>query len=209
MSNTFFTSDTHFNHTNIIKYCNRPFKDTEEMNEILVKNWNDVVGPTDHIWHLGDVTFGPFDLNRLNGLKHLIRGNHDPLSYITGYFVEVQNYFELKRILPKGRAMALFHYPIESWNGKYHGSIHLHGHSHGTTDNTGLLRFDMGVDCWDMRPVPIESVLEQVPKRKEEEANIKLLEQNLVIAHERDSGFRELNEKADRDYENDNSCESA
>jgi len=191
MSETLFTSDTHFQHKNIIKYCGRPFETVEEMTEGLVDNWNKEVGPKDHVWHLGDVTFGPFDLNRLNGIKHLVRGNHDPISYIQGYFVDILPYHELKGILPKNRALALFHYPIESWNGKFHGAIHLHGHSHGTTDNTGLLRFDMGVDCWDMKPVPIERVLELVPIRKEQEAVT------------RDAKFKQLSDRATEDAIND------
>ena len=54
----FFTSDTHFDHKNIIRYCNRPFSSIEEMNNFLIKRWNATVGPDDTVFHLGDVTFG-------------------------------------------------------------------------------------------------------------------------------------------------------
>ena len=77
----FFTSDTHFFHKNIIKYCNRPFGSVEEMNEALVANWNSVVGPDDHVYHLGDFCFGNVEKwnwclepGRLNGHIHLILG---------------------------------------------------------------------------------------------------------------------------------------
>lgn len=200
MSNEFFTSDTHFNHAKIIEYCNRPFISAEEMNEGLVKNWNEVVSKKDTIWHLGDVTWNHFDINRLNGTKYLVLGNHDSLSQIEGFFKQIYPYHELKGILPKNRAIALFHYPIESWNGKFHGSMHMHGHSHGTIDNIGLMRFDMGVDCWDMRPVPIESVLALVPKRKEEAEQII----SKPLGNGRDERFKELNKIADRDNENNN-----
>ena len=80
-----FSSDHHFFHNNIIKYCNRPFETVEEMNEALVKNWNSVVGPDDHVYHLGDFCFGNVEKwnwclepGRLNGHIHLILGNHDP-----------------------------------------------------------------------------------------------------------------------------------
>ena len=91
----FFTSDTHFGHTNIIKYCKRPFLldpsrgfvdrnlDTDEMDEALIKNWNSVVQPSDTLYHIGDLAFYKDQrktmnlLRRLNGNKVLIRGNHD------------------------------------------------------------------------------------------------------------------------------------
>ena len=77
----YFISDTHFNHKNIIKYCNRPFDSIEQMNETLINNWNDIVSDKDIIYHLGDFALGSKELildivNRLNGSKYLIRGNH-------------------------------------------------------------------------------------------------------------------------------------
>ena len=57
-SRVFFTSDTHFNHTNIIRFCNRPFKDVSHMNETIISNWNRVVGPEDIVFHLGDFCLG-------------------------------------------------------------------------------------------------------------------------------------------------------
>lgn len=51
---TFFTSDTHFNHANIIHFCNRPFKDVEQMNETIIANWNNVISQDDTVFHLGD-----------------------------------------------------------------------------------------------------------------------------------------------------------
>ena len=78
----FIISDTHFNHTNIIKYCNRPFKDVKEMNKAMIKNWNSVVSKRDVVIHLGDVALGNKEearkiIKQLNGRKILIKGNHD------------------------------------------------------------------------------------------------------------------------------------
>ena len=167
------------------------------MNIALVDNWNKIVKPEDTVYHLGDVTWGPFDINCLNGKKVLVVGNHDNLSQIGHYFEEVAYYKELRGILPKGRKLILMHYNIESWNGKFHKSIHLHGHCHGTCDNTGLLRWDVGVDCWNMKPVHLDQILAEVPKREEENAGA--LETRLRELKERDSEFKHLNEVADAD----------
>lgn len=83
----FFTSDNHFWHQNILKYCPlRPWKTVEEMNEGMVQNWNAVVSPEDEVYHIGDfaMAFRPVELytRRLNGIKHLITGNHDFCSPI-------------------------------------------------------------------------------------------------------------------------------
>ena len=78
----YFISDTHFHHSNIIKYCNIPFKDINEMNETIISNWNSIITKDDVLYHLGDFCLSNDDeikniFNRLNGNKILIRGNHD------------------------------------------------------------------------------------------------------------------------------------
>jgi calcineurin-like phosphoesterase family protein len=80
--NLFFTSDTHFFHEGIIKFCNRPFESVEEMNETLIRNWNETVPKDGTVFHLGDFAFGGWRewmsaYNRLNGKIYLILGNHD------------------------------------------------------------------------------------------------------------------------------------
>lgn len=82
---TFIISDTHFNHANIINYCNRPFKDAEEMDRIMIKNWNETVSNKDVVIHLGDFGLGKKEyikdiIKNLNGKKILILGNHDNWS---------------------------------------------------------------------------------------------------------------------------------
>jgi len=77
----FFTSDHHFGHYNVIKYCNRPFTSVQQMDEIMILKWNETVLPEDEIYYLGDFAMKSFlvpkILPRLNGRKYLIMGNHD------------------------------------------------------------------------------------------------------------------------------------
>lgn len=90
MNKVFVIADTHFGHANIIKYCNRPFKDIYEMTEVLVSNWNSVVSEDDEVYMLGDFTLSHNKaiisnlVNRLNGHIYLVMGNHDYLT-ITQY----------------------------------------------------------------------------------------------------------------------------
>ena len=155
----FFTSDTHFSHKNILKYCSRSYPTIEDMDAGLVELWNQTVSPTDTVYHLGD--FGgkaalPI-LPRLNGSKHLITGNHDPeIIRSAPEWISSQAYLEIKiecyRII-------LFHYPILEWNASHYGSLHFHGHLHGSMANRPQT-CDVGVDCWAMKPVSFPDILE-------------------------------------------------
>lgn len=169
MNNTWFTSDQHFFHKKIIEYARRPFESVEEMNEALVENHNKVVSPQDIVYMIGDISFGgshetSLILKRLNGNKILILGNHDDEHNLRSMnvFGSVHDYLEVKKL--DKSPVALFHFPIQTWNAKHYGAVHLHGHSHGTTDNTGLRRVDVGVDCWNFTPVNWEEILKILPE---------------------------------------------
>lgn len=135
MSKTFFISDSHFFHKNIILYAERGFKDIHVMNEHMIKAWNGVVTEADTVYFLGDFVYGRdatqegaqevFD--RLKGKKHLIVGNHDKIAKKINGWVTKTNYMELK---VDGHQTVLFHYPIREWNGSFHDVIHLYGHVH-------------------------------------------------------------------------------
>jgi len=162
---TWFTSDTHYFHNNIIKYSERPFENVEEMNEALVQNWNNLVSVKDTVWHLGDVSFGSEEdtvnlMRRLNGTKHLLFGNHDDDRWNwEKIFKSVQHYKEMK--LNKHK-LIMFHYPILSWNGGHRGSWHLHGHCHSNLDNhnKGNTRLDVGVDGHNYKPINFDRIFE-------------------------------------------------
>ena len=143
-----FTSDTHFGHANIIGYSNRPFASIDEMDAVLVCNWNALVQPQDEIWHLGDFTFrsekaASTYLQRLNGRKHLVWGNHDSekVRQLEGW-ASSQPYAE---IALDGRKIVLLHYGLRIWNKAHHGALHFYGHSHGSLPGDRQ-SCDVGVD---------------------------------------------------------------
>lgn len=153
-----FTSDTHFYHKNIMKFCpkTRLGADFQEMTELLITNWNRDVQPDDTVYLLGDVFFANAQqargvLNRLNGNIHLIFGNHDQVIRnnvdILRMFASVQEYKEIK--IDK-KQVIMFHYPMLEWNKMHHGSYALFGHVHGSMDNhpevLSARTMDVGVD---------------------------------------------------------------
>jgi calcineurin-like phosphoesterase family protein len=163
----FFTSDTHFSDPRVLRIDRRPFKSLAEHDEALVANWNEVVGPDDEIWHLGDFSLPRANiaeqlLVRLNGAKHLIIGNNDDEATIraTGW-ASVQHYAELTI---GGRLVVLCHYPFRTWNKIGKGTIDLHGHSHGKL--TPIPRqYDVGVDVQDYRPATLETIMARRRRR--------------------------------------------
>ncbi len=157
----FFTSDTHFTDTRVLKIDRRPFSTMAEHDAALIANWNAVVGVEDEIWHLGDFAsskYGDPDefLGRLNGVKHLIIGNNDPECVVrTKAWASVQHYAELTL---NGHLIILCHYPFRTWNKMGKKSINLHGHSHGRLKSL-TRQFDVGVDPFSLRPVTLPEIL--------------------------------------------------
>lgn len=149
--NIWLTSDSHFYHKNIINFARatRRGADVQSMNELLIKQWNSQVQPNDHVYHLGDFSFGSADktleiLSRLNGRIHLIKGNHDHWlnKQTTALLESVQDYKTIR--IGEHRAV-LFHYPIIDYDRMHYGSLHFYGHVHGGYDHPGRA-FDVGID---------------------------------------------------------------
>lgn len=184
---TFFTSDTHFSHANIIHFCHRPFKDANQMNETLIANWNSVVTPEDTVFHLGDFCMGGSAewnkiLDRLNGKIYLIIGNHDRKNIRQAYIrrfedVEMQMQIEVDK-----HSIYLNHYPFLCYGGSYRDIWQLFGHVHTCHNSTGIdiprlsmlfpTQYDVGVDNNDYTPISYERVKniiqKQVSKAKNE-----------------------------------------
>lgn len=128
-----FTSDTHFGHANILKFQpNRNFATIKDMDNYLINEWNQKVKPNDIVIHIGDVSwYKPSEtgeiLQRLPGLKFLVKGNHDRPEF-GDYFI---NWSEYAEITIDNQHIVAMHYPILEWNRSHHGSFHVHGHVHG------------------------------------------------------------------------------
>lgn len=133
----YFISDLHFGHKDALAFDNRPFETIEKHDDALIENWNSVVGMDDEVFILGDISwYGSTKtieiIQSLNGIKHLIVGNHDKKLLrnreLQALFVEIADYKELS--LPDGKGIVLCHYPIPCFNNHYRGWYHLYGHVH-------------------------------------------------------------------------------
>ncbi|MCC4300258.1 metallophosphoesterase [Aurantimonas coralicida] len=163
MAEIFFTADTHFGHRGIIAMCDRPFYDVEDMDEGLIRRWNDRVRKSDIVYHLGDFTMGAtagrgreiFD--RLNGRKHLIIGNHDREKVRTLPWASPPRDRLMLRHPEEKMPVVLDHYALRTWPSLHHGAIHLYGHSHGSLPGIGR-SVDVGVDVWNYTPVTLNEI---------------------------------------------------
>lgn len=202
-----FTSDQHYFHRNVIKYCNRPFyaglwdklrhkatgnvsdKAVAVMNEELIGRHNVLVKPGDTVYHLGDFSLwkhGPREiLHRLNGVHHLIAGNHDwchpttgkknLLHYLEAYKAAGFESIKLEDIISiGGHRVTLSHMPFKTdygdqrypdWRPKDEGQILLHGHVHQHWKTRGRM-INVGVDVWSYAPVSYDEILFEIALMK-------------------------------------------
>lgn len=169
--NIWFSSDPHYFHKNIIKYCDRPFESASEMNEKMIRNWNSVVAPQDDVYLLGDFCFsGEEDAvkvaQRLNGNKRIIWGNHDKKlkrTALKNCFGWSGEYLELKvpdTGMERGEQMIVMcHYPMITWNKAHRGSWMLHGHCHNKLRYPFDAKIlDVGVDGHNFTPISYAQV---------------------------------------------------
>lgn len=183
--NTWFTSDLHFDHKNIIEFCDRPFtKDNwgvSYMNEKIVSNYNSLVGVDDECYFLGDIAFqlGGGSLKhvkRMNGTKYLVPGNHDKCwkpkdlnnkfkgMYEEAGFIVLDEQVQLEEFL-------LCHFPFtgdHTYDDRYiqyrpkdEGQWLIHGHVHDTWLQRGKA-INVGIDAWGGFPVSIETIRSMV-----------------------------------------------
>lgn len=155
MSKVFFISDLHFDHKTICKYTGHyrgNCKTVEEHNAWIIKQYNSVVAKRDLVWILGDVSFskkGISNLSKLNGVKHLILGNHDtfPLSEYLKYCNKIHGFMKYK-------SMWLSHAPILETRGR----INIHGHTHSNIIRNGNY-LNVSVEALDGKPIELKELL--------------------------------------------------
>lgn len=184
MSGVFYTSDTHFGHARIVELCDRPFSSVEDMNAGLVERWNSVVRPKDIVYHMGDVTGGslaPLEhIQKLNGRKILIAGNHDACHPMhRDWYKHLPKYLDagFEAVMPfmrrkvEGIQFLMSHMPYAGAGDHTEGERYtqyrlpdmglplVHGHVHTLyrEKDRGL---NVGVDVNDYAPVPESAVAE-------------------------------------------------
>lgn len=175
MPSVFLVSDTHFGHTGVCKFLRedgvtklRPWDNPQEMDEDLVKRWNETVRPTDKVYHLGDVVINRKALSimhRLNGDKVLIKGNHDifRLEEYTEHFRDIRAYHVMNGLI-------LSHIPVHEQQ-LYRFGCNIHGHLHSNRvmkiDQYGVSKidpryFNVSVEQIDFRPILFEDVIQRI-----------------------------------------------
>lgn len=168
----FIISDLHLGHTNIIKHCNRPFKDVHDMNRTLVYNWNSTIRRDDIVYFLGDLAYGRNSstdswLHKLNGRVTFIKGNHDEsnsIKMLDHYITELD-----------GIKLYLTHDPAnvpETWNGwVIHGHVHNNARDLDMKQRYPYINYDkkrvnVSVELTNYKPLKLSSIVEQIREGK-------------------------------------------
>lgn len=171
MKFTAFTSDPHYNHKNIIEFCQRPWWSIDMMNEGLIERYNSIIKDGDVVLWGGDCFFGNIKdaaaiMKRLNGSKVLVRGNHDRQSRVMaaiGFSLVMDECL----IEIAGKPVRIKHYPYVDKRFPDRcpkirpNEILIHGHTHSTEKVNGN-QIHIGVDAWDYRPAMYEEIEELV-----------------------------------------------
>jgi calcineurin-like phosphoesterase family protein len=175
-----FTSDLHFWHKNICKYCNRPFDSVEQMNDTIIEKWNSIVKWDDTVFILGDLGFCGIEklrplIAQLNGNLIVIQGNHDPNKVINALLEEnlIHESHKLLHVIVEGdeecpnQELALCHFPMIDWYNKERGAWMIHGHQHQLpeTPSCSVKHWDVGLDKNNMQPISFDQLKINITKQ--------------------------------------------
>lgn len=193
MSKIFISSDHHFGHRNIVKFC--PWSrgqfmkndeiDLDSMHSALIQRHNAIVGEDDLTYLLGDFAFCKPDqamrfMMSMNGKKILVHGNHDRKLVDSNEFndssmrrmaglIEDTPYKMISHKHPEtgqNYGVALFHFPVMEWDSCHRGSLHCYGHQHAGGKKSEFRCMDIGVDTNDLKPYDMDDVVRQLSKKK-------------------------------------------
>lgn len=187
----FFTSDTHFDHYNIARYCNRPFESRSQMNQSLIGNWNAVVPEDGIVIHCGDFMLPHKEdikaywkhINKLNGTIYLCRGNHDRIAIgiydtkgirhdITEAISDIKLVVvDIMTVIVGDTKIFAQHYPCITFNANYQVFGHIHTQNDGMCHNLAdesvrqmiqTNQYDVGVDQNDYKPISYEQLMKKL-----------------------------------------------
>jgi len=159
----FFTADEHYNHNNIIKYCNRPFLTVNEMDSVLIKNFNDIVGKDDITIHAGDFCLNK-NPRKVNDLIKSLNGHHIFLKGSHDYWIPRNRSIQIWERSVENKYIVVCHYAMRTWARSHYNSWHLYGHSHGNLEPIGK-SWDIGVDNNSFLPISFDQLREIMSKR--------------------------------------------
>ncbi|MCP3686207.1 MAG: phosphoesterase [bacterium] len=164
----FFTSDEHYGHKNIIKYCNRPYEKVEEMDQDIIDKHNAVVGEKDTVVHAGDFTLANKEyagkcIEQLNGSHVFLQGSHDS-------WLGKKHPLQIWEKKIEGQKVVVCHYAMRTWPTSHYNTWQLYGHSHGMLLPVGK-QWDIGVDNNKFYPVSFEQ-LKQIMKQRPDNVNL-------------------------------------
>ena len=166
---TFIIADTHFGHSNIIKYCNRPFTNVEDMDNQLIKNWNNVVSKNDTVYHLGDFALGNIEKiaeyrSKLNGKIFLIMGNHDSYNIKKYYEAGFEKVYD-KPIIYQD-FFILSHKPLSTTENMPYVNIFGHVHNNPKYTNVGDNSFCVSIERINYKPILFNDITKIIRSKK-------------------------------------------
>ncbi len=182
----FFTADQHYGHKNIIEYCNRPFKDENEMDEEQIAKHNEVVGKNDTVINAGDFcwlkayksnTFHDARsyISRLNGHQIFLRGDHDKwMSARASHFHDIWSNMMDKK---NDEFLVVCHYAMHTWARSHYNSWHLYAHSHKDLNLPGK-RHCISVENTNYYPLSFDQIKEIMAKKEDNPNFIKPADRN-------------------------------
>ena len=167
-----YIADLHFGHKNVIRFDHRPFADVEEMDNCLIKLWNERVYADDIVYIVGDLCYRggklpSWYLKQLKGHKILILGNHDKVTLNDkGSYKYLENIESIMNVNDNGKQIVLCHYPMAEWNGFFHDTYHIYGHIHNNKNQAYeiMKHFDNALNAGCMingyTPVSLKELIE-------------------------------------------------